>query len=89
MIDKIHIILYFLNYRDKRAFMEIEYLMLDEILKHESSQIIYVLTHSNPNLTGKKKEEIIERINSGIDGIFENKKKNEKKRIRKKVFRTK
>ena len=89
MIDKIHIILYFLNYRDKRAFMEIEYLMLDEILKHESSQIIYVLTHSNPNLTGKKKEEIIERINSGIDGIFENKKKNQKKRIIKKVFRTK
>ena len=74
MKDNIHIILYFLSYGEERAFMELEYLMLDEILKNSSSKIIYVITHSNHNLTEEMKTTVIERINSGIKEMFKNKK---------------
>jgi hypothetical protein len=54
MKDNLHIILYFLNMNEKRAFQELEYPMIEEIVKHESTKIIYVITHSSPN-TNKKK----------------------------------
>ena len=83
--EKIHIILYFLNFGDERHFMEFEYLMLDEILDNKSSKIIYVITHSNPDLTGEMKNIIKEKINSGIAEFIKNKKedKNSKKENRK------
>ena len=63
--DSIHIILYFLNYREVRDFTNLEYPILEEISKIESAQIIYVITHSESKNPSSKKE-IFERINSGI-----------------------
>ena len=48
--DNIHTILYSLNFIEVRAFIELEYLMFDEILKNESSEIIYVITHCIPEI---------------------------------------
>ena len=70
--DNLHIILYFLNYYEKRAFMKLEIPMLEEILKHKSSKLIYIITHSPSNLNDKKKDKVINRINSGLKGIFGN-----------------
>ena len=70
--DNLHIILYFLNYNEKRAFMKLEFPMLKEILNHKSSKIIYVITHSHPNMKEKMKKKVIERINSGIKELFSN-----------------
>ena len=70
--NSIHIILYFLNFFEIRAFFELEYPILEEITKHESAKIIYVITHSeisNP----KNKNKIYNRINSGIQSITRNK----------------
>ena len=72
--ESIHIILYFLNYTEKRSFMELEYQILDEISKHESARLIYVITHSRcENPSPKLKGNILDRINSGIQGITKNK----------------
>ena len=73
MKDNLHIILYFLNFSEERAFMELEYPMLEEIIKHKSAKIIYVITHSRQTLKQKVKEKIFNRINSGIQGITQNK----------------
>ena len=68
-----HIILYFLKYGEKRSFMELEYPIIEEITKHKSAKIIYVITHSKENLKEKIKKNIYDRINSGIQGITRNK----------------
>ena len=78
MKDNLHIILYFFQFNDKRAFTDLEYLMLDEILKHKGSKIIYVFTHSKPDLVEKNKKKEIQKINSGIINLFNEKKKNNK-----------
>ena len=52
--------------------MELEYPILKEITKHESAQIIYVITHSiskNPKIKNK----IFDKINSGVQGVTRNK----------------
>ena len=67
--DNIHIILYFLNCNEKRAFMNLEYPLLEEIIRHKSTKIIYVITFSNPEMTDKSKEKIYYRINTGIKGL--------------------
>ena len=72
--DRIHIILYFLNFSETRTFMELEYPMIEEILKHKTSKIIYVITHSKKDIKPKIKNKVFERINSGIQGITKNKK---------------
>ena len=74
--DRIHIILYFLNGLEERTFYKLEYLILDEILEHKSSKIIYVITHSSPNITDRNKKNIIEKINSGIEICLEQKEQN-------------
>ena len=82
--DNLHIILYFLNFNDKRAFMKLEFPMLEEILKHKSSKLIYVITHSPSKLNDKKKDRVIDRINSGLKEIFGNNelnKNNQKSKI--------
>ena len=73
MKDNLHIILYFLNINEKRAFLELEYPMIEEIINHESTKIIYVITHSSPNTNNQKKQQVYDRINSGIKGITKNK----------------
>ena len=72
--DSIHIILYFLNYSEERSFMKLEYKIFEEISKHESAQLIYVITHSrSKNPSSRTKQKILDRINSGIQGITRNK----------------
>ena len=70
--DKIHIILYFLNFTETRAFMELEYPILEEVSQHKSAKIIYVITHSKSK-NPKNKNKIYDRINSGIQGVTRNK----------------
>ena len=70
--DSIHIILYFLNFKETRTFMELEYPILEEITKHESAKVIYVMTHSTSK-NPKNKKKIFDRINSGIQGVARNK----------------
>ena len=69
MKENLHIILYFLNFNEKRAFTKLEYPIFEEIVEHESSKIIYVITHSSPNIQAKIKKKVYDRINSGIQGI--------------------
>ena len=71
--DNIHIILYIFNYYDERAFPECEYPIIEEIVKHKSSKIIYVITHSVNNLNTKKKKKVYDKINTGLSGITKNK----------------
>lgn len=78
--DSIHIILYFFNYKETRKFSKIEYPILEEISNHESSKIIYVMTHSKSK-NPKKKKEIFEQINSGFQGITRNKPLFDKKKM--------
>ena len=73
MKDNLHIILYFLNMNEKRAFQDLEYPMIEEIIKHKSTKIIYVITNSSPNIKDNKKKQVYDRINSGIEGITKNK----------------
>ena len=78
--DSIHIILYFLTFTETRAFIELEYPILEEITKHESAQVIYVITHSKSK-NPKNKNKIYDRINSGIQGITRNKSIFEKRKM--------
>ena len=71
--DNIHIILYFLSFTETRSFMELEYPIIEEITKHKSSKLIYVITHSKNNIKQKTKAKVFDRINSGIQGITKNK----------------
>ena len=67
--DNIHILLYFLNCNETKSFMDIEYPLLEEVIKHKSIKIIYVITHSNPGMNEKIRKKIYNRINTGIEGI--------------------
>ena len=78
--DSIHIILYFLNFTEPRAFMELEYPVLEEISEHKSAQLIYVITHSKSK-NPKNKNKIYDRINSGIQGVTRNKSLFEKRKM--------
>ena len=79
--DNIHIILYFFSYQNDRLFSNIEFPLIDEIIKYPSIKIIYVITHSNPNITDILKKDFIDNINKGlnkkrkIDNLEEIKKK--------------
>ena len=61
--DNLHIILYFLNYGEQRAFANLELPILEEVCNHKTSKIIYVITHSNPNMDDQDKEDKIDNIN--------------------------
>ena len=54
--DKLHIILYFLNYLEVRKFESSESPILEEIKKHKSSKIIYVITLSKNNMALREKK---------------------------------
>ena len=67
--QNIHIILYFFNYSEKRAFSKNEYPIIEELTKHQESQLIYVITHSKPNMSLDSKKKIYNRLNTGIGGF--------------------
>ena len=67
--DNLHIVLYFLNYGETRSFAGMEFPILEELCKHRTSKIIYVITHSNPNMDDQDKEEKIESINEGLQNL--------------------
>ena len=48
------IILYFFNYNNEKSFANLELPMIEEIIKHQSSKIIYVVTHYKKNDEYKK-----------------------------------
>ena len=60
-------ILYFIKATDERMFAEMEYKMFKEIIKHESTPVIYILTHSS--LTTDKSE-IYDMLNTGVKGVL-------------------
>ena len=72
--DNLHIILYFLNYGEQRAFANLELPILEEVCNHKTSKIIYVITHSNPNMDDQDKEDKIDNINEGLQNITINSK---------------
>lgn len=67
--DNLHIVLYFLSYTESRAFSNIELPIIEELCKHPSSKIIYVITHSDPDMDDIDKEEKIRNINVGIQNL--------------------
>ena len=71
--DNLHIILYFLNYHNERTFCKFELPMIEEIIKHESSKIIYVITHykeeDDEEEENELKKDFINKINTGIQEI--------------------
>ena len=54
--DNLHIILYFLNYAEDRTFSNLELPILEETCKHQKSKVIYVITHSDPNMDEEEKK---------------------------------
>ena len=67
--DNLHIIVYFLNYGEQRAIANLELPILEEICNHKNSKIIYVVTHSNPNMDEQDKEDKIDNINEGLQNV--------------------
>ena len=67
--DNLHIILYFLNYGEQRAFANLELPILEEVCNHKNTKIIYVITHSNPNMDEQDKEDKIDNINEGLQNV--------------------
>ena len=79
--DNLHIILYFCNYHNERTFYKFELPMIEEIIKHKSSKIIYVITHYQEQDDEEEEKELkvdfINRINTGIQSISKDSKNNE------------
>ena len=67
--DNLHLILYFFNYNEDRLFMELEMPILEELCNHRSSKVIYVITHSDPDMDEIDKEIKINNINVGLQNI--------------------
>ena len=73
--DKIHIILYFINYTDKTIFWDIDKKIIDTLKSNNKDiKIIFILTHciTDPykRIKDKKKEkEITDKINSLINNV--------------------
>ena len=67
--DNLHIILYFLNYAEDRTISNLELPILEETCKHQKSKVIYVITHSNPNMNEKQKKMKIDSINEGLQNV--------------------
>ena len=72
--DNLHIILYFLNYVENRSFANLELPILEEVCNHKNTKIIYVVTHSNPNMDDQDKQDKIDNINEGLQNITLNSK---------------
>ncbi len=53
--DNLHVVLYFVSFKENSSFLELEYPMFEELSKHKNSKIIYVITHSTENQRKRKK----------------------------------
>jgi GTP-binding protein EngB required for normal cell division len=60
-------ILYFIKATDERMFAEMEYKMFKEIIKHENTPVIYILTHAS---LSTDKSEIYDMLNTGVKGVL-------------------
>ena len=69
--DNIHIILYFINYLEIRKFEGSEIPILEEIKKHKSSKLIYVITHSCEDMDELDKEVVIDSLKEGLNSIIQ------------------
>ena len=67
--DNLHVVLYFLNYGETRSFAGMELPILEELCKHTSTKVIYVITHSNPDMDEQDKEDKIDSINDGLQNL--------------------
>ena len=67
--DNLHIVLYFLSYTESRAFSNLELPIVEELCKHQTSKVIYVITHSDPNMDETDKEDKIISINDGLQNL--------------------
>ena len=72
--EKIHIILYFINYASTETFMNLEAPIIKELMKHKKSKIIFVLTHSQSNMSDNDKKRKIRNINLGIKTVLDDNK---------------
>ena len=79
--NQIHIFIYVIKSTDERMFSELEYDILVELSKHHNSKLLFVLTHSYEDID---KEEIIDMVNTGINGVID--KKSEKEVEKKNIF---
>jgi len=70
--DNLHIVLYFLSYTEERAFQGLELPIFEEFCKHKSSKIIYVITHSDPNMDEIDKEDKIRNLSEGLQNLTKN-----------------
>ena len=57
--------------------MNLEYQIIQEIIKHRTSKIIYVITHSKPNINDNDKKRKIRNINKGIANLIDKNKIND------------
>ena len=71
--DNLHIILYFINFNETRTFQELETPILEEIIKHKTCKIVYVVTHCHKNISQNKKSKKIRQIYEGIQRISKEK----------------
>lgn len=71
--DNLHIILYFMNYHENRTFQILELPILEELCNHPKSKVIYVITHSDPDMEEIDKEEKIRNINVGLQNLTKEK----------------
>ena len=77
--DRIHCYLYFLNFSN-RGFTDFEAPIFEKIIKIKEAKIIYVITHSPPNLEEDDIEEYINNFNENIDKLSQNKIFNDKQK---------
>ena len=52
--------------------MDLEAPILEEIVNCKEAKIIFVMTHSNPNMDDEDKIEKIQNINEGLKGVLKN-----------------
>ena len=67
--DNLHIVLYFLSYTETRAFSNLEVPIIEELCKHPTSKVIYVITHSDPEMDEFEKEEKVRSLSAGLQNI--------------------
>ena len=60
----------FLNYLEDRTIQKLEKPILEELCNLTSSKIIYVITHSNPQMNDADKGDKISEINEGIQDVL-------------------
>ena len=78
-MENLHLILYFISYKEAKTFLGLEYEFLSEIIKHSNSKLIYIITHTDKEEIEEEgqKEEYILKINQGIENICKDKLNNE------------